>query len=92
MSTQPGQREQYLVINVMGQETTSLASLLTRLCTEHRCQIVSSRMSRHGSCAVLLLQVSGNWDALARLETPYRSVPLSRSKTPRIEEWKARGR
>ena len=26
-------------------------------------------MSRHGSCAVLLLQVSGNWDALARLET-----------------------
>ncbi|MAC99503.1 MULTISPECIES: ACT domain-containing protein [Pseudomonadaceae] len=69
MSTPPGQREQYLVINVMGQETTSLASLLTRLCTEHRCQIVSSRMSRHGSCAVLLLQVSGNWDALARLET-----------------------
>ena len=67
MSSTPSHREQYLVVHVMGQETTSLASLLTRLCTEHRCQIVSSRMSRHGSCAVLLLQLSGNWDALARL-------------------------
>ena len=69
MSSTPSQRDQYLVINVMSQETTSLASLLTRLCTEQRCMIVNSRMSRHGTCAVLLLQVGGNWDALARLET-----------------------
>ena len=69
MSTVPSPREQFLVINAMGQQTTALASMLTRLCMEQRCLIVSSRMSRHGTCTALLLQVSGNWDALARLET-----------------------
>ena len=69
MTTAPSPREQFLVINAMGQQTTELASTLTRLCMEHRCLVVSSRMSRHGTCTALLLQVSGNWDALARLET-----------------------
>ena len=92
MSSTPSHREQYLVVHVMGQETTSPASLLTRLCTEHRCQIVSSRMSRHGSCAVLLLQLSGNWDALARLESLLPALAkrehfqLSMSRSHSIDE------
>ncbi|HDZ56286.1 MAG TPA: glycine cleavage system protein R [Pseudomonas xinjiangensis] len=69
MSIMSSQKEQFLVITAMGQQTTALATMLTRLCMEQRCLIVSSRMSRHGTCAALLLQVSGNWDALARLET-----------------------
>src|SRR5690606_38721461 len=63
MSTAPSPREQFLVISAMGQQTTTLATSLTRLCMEQRCLIVSSRMSRHGTCTALLLQVSGNWDA-----------------------------
>ncbi|HDY97737.1 MAG TPA: glycine cleavage system protein R [Pseudomonas sabulinigri] len=92
MSSTPSQRDQYLVINVMSQETTSLASLLTRLCTEQRCMIVNSRMSRHGTCAVLLLQVGGNWDALARLETLLPPLAkrehfvLSMSRSQSLEE------
>tara|TARA_R110000764_G_scaffold9797_1_gene30913 strand:+ start:199 stop:756 length:558 start_codon:yes stop_codon:yes gene_type:complete len=92
MSSTPTQRDQYLVINVMGQETTALASLLTRLCTEQRCAIISSRMSRHGTCAVLLLQVGGNWDALARLETLLPPLAkrehfvLSMSRSQSLEE------
>lgn len=89
MSTPPSQREQYLVINAMGQQTTALASLLTRLCLEQRCLIVSSRMSRHGTTTALLLQVSGNWDALARLESllpplakrEHFTVSMSRSQS-----------
>ncbi|SDU13201.1 glycine cleavage system protein R [Halopseudomonas salegens] len=69
MTTPPSQREQFLVINAMGSEPTAMAQQLARLCVEQRCLIVSSRMSRHGSCSVLLLQVSGPWDALARLES-----------------------
>ena len=69
MSNTPSQKEQFLVITAMGPRSTSLASLLTRLCTEQRCLIVSSRMSRHGTCAALLLQIGGSWDALARLES-----------------------
>jgi glycine cleavage system transcriptional repressor len=30
--------------------------------------VVTSRLSRHGECSALVLQVSGSWDALARLE------------------------
>lgn len=65
----PAPKEQFLVISAMGQQTTALATMLTRLCMEQRCLIVSSRMSRHGTCTAILLQVSGNWDALARLES-----------------------
>lgn len=69
MSISSSQKEQFLVITAMGAKTTSLATLLTKLAMEHKCLIVSSRMSRHGTCTALLLQVTGNWDALARLES-----------------------
>lgn len=69
MSTPPSQREQYLIINAVGDNPGAMVQPLARLCVEQRCLIVSSRMSRHGTCSVLLLQVSAAWDALARLES-----------------------
>jgi glycine cleavage system transcriptional repressor len=92
MSNTPSQKEQFLVITAMGPSSTSLASLLTRLCTEQRCLIVSSRMSRHGTCAALLLQVGGSWDALARLEALLpplarrEQLTLSVSRSGALEE------
>lgn len=92
MSITPSQKEQFLVITAMGQQTTALATLLTKLCLEHRCLIVSSRMSRHGTCTALLLQISGNWDALARLETSLPALAkreqftLSMSRSKPLEE------
>jgi glycine cleavage system transcriptional repressor len=92
MSTPAPQKEQFLVISALGGQTTTLVTTFTRLCMEQRCLIVSSRMSRHGTCSALLLQVSGNWDALARLETLLLTVArrehftLSMSRSTTLDE------
>lgn len=67
MSTPPV-REQFLVVSALGRSPMELTSSLCRAAHESRCSVISSRLSRHGEYSALVLQVSGNWDALARLE------------------------
>lgn len=67
MST-PTPREQFLVISALGANPMELTGVLCRACQESRCGVVSSRLTRHGEFSALVLQVSGSWDALARLE------------------------
>ncbi|MBD9482071.1 glycine cleavage system protein R [Pseudomonas sp. PDM14] len=67
MST-PTVREQFLVISALGANPMELTSILCRASQENRCAIVSTRLTRHGEYSALILQVSGSWDALARLE------------------------
>ena len=61
-------REQFLVISALGASPMELTSVLCRASQESRCNVVSSRLTRHGEYSALVLQVSGSWDALARLE------------------------
>lgn len=68
MST-PSPREQFLVISALGDSPIGLASSLTRACDEHRCAITNMRLSCHGQSTAVTLQVAGNWDTLARLES-----------------------
>lgn len=68
MSTPPV-REQFLLISALGPDAMALTNLLCRTCHENRCAVVSTRLSRHGEFSALVLQVSGSWDALARLES-----------------------
>ena len=68
MSTTPP-REQFLVISALGRNPMDLTTVLCRASQENRCAVVSSRMTRHGEYCALVLQVSGSWDALARLES-----------------------
>ncbi|AEF21520.1 MULTISPECIES: glycine cleavage system protein R [Pseudomonas] len=67
MSTPPV-REQFLVISALGSNAMELTNVLCRAAHENRCAVISTRLSRHGELSALVLQVSGNWDALARLE------------------------
>ncbi|MCC6076187.1 glycine cleavage system protein R [Pseudomonas sp. GCM10022188] len=67
MSTLPP-REQFLVISALGPAPMELTSVLCRAAQECRCNVTSSRLTRHGEYSALVLQVSGSWDALARLE------------------------
>jgi glycine cleavage system transcriptional repressor len=46
-----------------------LTNTLCRATSESRCAVTSSRLTRHGEYSALILQVSGSWDALARLES-----------------------
>ena len=68
MSTAPV-REQFLVISALGSNAMELTNVLCRASHESRCAVVSTRLTRHGEYSALVLQVSGNWDALARFES-----------------------
>jgi glycine cleavage system transcriptional repressor len=68
MSTPPA-REQFLVISALGVNSMELTNILSRASHENRCSVVSTRLTRHGEYSALVLQLSGSWDALARLET-----------------------
>ncbi|TLX55843.1 glycine cleavage system protein R [Stutzerimonas nosocomialis] len=68
MST-PLVREQFLVISALGANAMELTNVLCRASHENRCAVVSTRLSRHGDHSALVLQISGNWDALARMES-----------------------
>ncbi|WP_079202657.1 MULTISPECIES: glycine cleavage system protein R [Pseudomonas] len=68
MSTPPV-REQFLVISALGPNAMELTNVLCRTSNENRCAVVSTRLSRHGEFSALVLQISGSWDALARLES-----------------------
>ncbi|MBB3103729.1 glycine cleavage system protein R [Azomonas macrocytogenes] len=67
--TTPSIREQFLVISALGPNPMELTNVLCRACFENRCAVDSTRLSRHGEYSALVLQVSGNWDALARMES-----------------------
>ncbi|MGH8354004.1 MAG: glycine cleavage system protein R [Pseudomonas sp.] len=67
MST-PTVREQFLVISALGANPMELTNVLSRASQENRCAMVNTRLTRHGEFSALILQVSGSWDALARLE------------------------
>ena len=64
MST-PTVREQFLVISALGANPMELTNVLCRASHENRCAVVTSRLTRHGECSALVLQISGSWDALA---------------------------
>ena len=67
MST-PTVREQFLVISALGAHPMELTNVLCRASHENRCAVVTSRLTRHGEYSALVLEVTGTWDALARLE------------------------
>ena len=64
----PPVREQFLVISALGANSMELTNVLCRASHENRCSVISTRLSRHGEYSALVLQISGSWDALARLE------------------------
>lgn len=68
MSTPPVPREQFLVISAMGKNPMALTNLLCRTSNENRCSVVTTRLTRHGECCALVLEITGTWDALARME------------------------
>ena len=80
MSTPPV-REQFLVISALGANPMELTNVLCRASQENRCAVVSSRLTRHGEYSALILQVSGSWDALARLETSLPTLAKRHSLT-----------
>ena len=61
--------KQHLAVSAIGSDRTGMVHELTRVITDCGGNIAESRMAALGSEFAMLLLVSGNWHALARIES-----------------------
>lgn len=61
--------KQYLAVSAIGSDRTGMVHELTRMISECGGNIAESRMAALGTEFAMLLLVSGNWHALAKLES-----------------------
>ena len=71
--------KQHLAVSAIGSDRTGMVHELTRVITECGGNISESRMANLGSEFAMLLLVSGNWHALAKLETELKRLADSNS-------------
>ena len=67
----------HLVIAAIGPDRPGLAEALSRLVGDCGCNFGDSRMSVLGGEFAMIVQVSGNWSALARLESALQRMAAS---------------
>ncbi len=66
--------KQHLAVSAIGNDRTGMVHELTRVISECGGNISESRMANLGSEFAMLLLVSGNWHALAKLETELKRL------------------
>ncbi|HUK03237.1 MAG TPA: ACT domain-containing protein [Steroidobacteraceae bacterium] len=66
--------KQHLAVSAIGSDRTGMVHELTRVVTDCGGNISESRMANLGSEFAMLLLVSGNWHALAKLETELKRL------------------
>ena len=73
-STVSAQMKQHLAVSAIGSDRTGMVHELTRVISECGGNITESRMASLGTEFAMLLLVSGNWHALAKLETELKRL------------------
>jgi glycine cleavage system transcriptional repressor len=73
-STVNAQMKQHLAVSAIGSDRTGMVHELTRVISECGGNISESRMASLGTEFAMLLLVSGNWHALAKLETELKRL------------------
>ena len=66
--------KQHLAVSAIGSDRTGMVHELTRVISECGGNISESRMASLGTEFAMLLLVSGNWHALAKLETELKRL------------------
>ena len=66
--------KQHLAVSAIGSDRTGMVHELTRVISESGGNISASRMANLGTEFAMLLLVSGNWHALAKLETELKRL------------------
>lgn len=59
----------YLVITSVGTDKPGIVNELAKACSSNQCNIIDSRMTVLGGEFAVIMMVSGNWDAIAKLES-----------------------
>ena len=73
------QMKQHLAVSAIGSDRTGMVHELTRVISESGGNISESRMASLGTEFAMLLLVSGNWHALAKLETELKRLAETNS-------------
>src|SRR5688572_17409456 len=77
--------KQLLAISALGSDRTGMVHDLTRVIADCGGSISERRMTSLGSEFAMLLLVSGNWHALARLETELKKLAETASLTVHLK-------
>ncbi|MDH5447307.1 MAG: glycine cleavage system protein R [Gammaproteobacteria bacterium] len=66
-----------LVLTALGADQPGLISKLSQVISDSNCNIEDSRMSVLGGEFAILMQITGNWDKLSKLETTLEKLQES---------------
>lgn len=61
--------QQYLVITALGRDRPGIVNTITRLVSQHGCNIEDSRLAIFGGEFTFIMMLSGSWNAIAMLES-----------------------
>ncbi len=66
--------DNYLVVSTLGEDRPGIVNELSQTVMENGCNIMDSRMTVLGSEFAMIMLVSGNWSAIAKLEDALRRL------------------
>jgi glycine cleavage system transcriptional repressor len=82
--------KQHLAVSAIGSDRTGMVHELTRVISECGGNITESRMAALGTEFAMLLLVSGNWHALAKLETELKRLAETTSLSVHLKRTEPR--
>jgi len=74
-------KQQYLAISCIGSDRPGLVNDLTQVILDSRSSIIDSRMTVLGEDFAMIMLISGNWDAIAKLESALEALQESKGLT-----------
>lgn len=81
-----------IVVTALGSSNAKPLDMISDLCAKYECNVVNSHMLRLGDEIVFYGLISGNWDAIAKLETSLQnsqstdlSIIYKRTEPPKTE-------
>lgn len=80
----------YLVISSIGSDRPGIVNELAKICSANQCNIVDSRMTVLGGEFAVIMMVSGQWDAIGRLESALPALSKSLDLTTTVKHTKER--
>lgn len=60
---------QYLIVSILGKDKPGTLNILSKHLQEYDCDIESSRMSLMGTAFAMIIQISGHWNNITKLES-----------------------
>lgn len=86
----PDNKLNYLVISSIGSDKPGIVNELARACSDNQCNIVDSRMTVLGGEFAVIMMVSGQWDAIGRLESSLPAISKKLDLTTTIKHTRER--